>query len=104
MQKAGKKRAKINGFTVWDEDFDVRHFTPEEIAESDLEAELIMALIEAREDQGVSQRALEGMSGVKQPAIARIEKGVNSPTVETLIKLLIPLGKKLAIVPMNSST
>ena len=104
MQKGGKKMAKINGFTVWDEDFDARHFTPEEIAESDLEAELIMALIEAREDQGVSQRALEGMSGVKQPAIARIEKGVNSPTVETLIKLLIPLGKKLAIVPMNSST
>ncbi len=54
--------AKINGFTVWDKAFGVRHFTPEEIAESDFEAELIMALIEAREDQGVSQRALEGMS------------------------------------------
>ena len=44
------------------------------------------------------------MSGIRQPAIARIEKGVNSPTVETMIKLLTPLGKKLAIVPMNSST
>ena len=24
--------AKVNGFTVWDEEFDSRHFTPEEIA------------------------------------------------------------------------
>ncbi len=95
---------KINGFKVWDEAYDTQHFTPQEIAESDLEAELIMALIDARENQGVSQRALESLSGVKQPAIARIEKGVNSPTVETLIKLLTPLGKKLAIVPMNQTT
>lgn len=96
--------AKVNGFTVWDEEYDSTHFSPEEIAESDLEAELIAALIDARDEQGVSQRALEEMSGVRQPAIARIEKCVNSPTVETMIKLLTPLGKKLAIVPMNSST
>ena len=101
--KGGIRMAKVNGFTVWDEEYDARHFTPEEIAESDLEAELIMALIDARESQGISQRSLERMSGIKQPAIARIEKGVNSPTVETLIRLLAPLGKKLAVVPMNPS-
>lgn len=101
--KGGIRMAKLNGFTVWDEEYDTQHFTPEEIVESDLEAELIMALIDARESQGVSQRSLEGMSGIKQPAIARIEKGVNSPTVETLIRLLAPLGKKLAVVPMNFS-
>ena len=95
--------AKINGFTVWDEEYDASHFTPEEIAESDLEAELIMALVDVRESQGLSQRSLEEMSGVKQPAIARIERGVNSPTVETLVKLLTPLGKKLAIVPIGAS-
>ena len=93
--------AKLNGLTVWDEDFDRKHFSEEEIAESDLEAELIMALIDARESQGLSQRSLEEMSGVKQPVIARIERGVNSPTVETLVKLLTPLGKKLAIVPIG---
>ena len=38
--------AKLNGFTVWDEEYDAQHFTPEEIAESDLEAELIMALVD----------------------------------------------------------
>ena len=94
--------AKINGFTVWDEEFDKEHFTPEEIVESDLEAEIIMALIDARESQGISQRSLEQMSGIKQPAIARIERGVNSPTIETLTRLLTPLGKKLTIVPINA--
>lgn len=92
---------KVNGFPVWDDTYDSQRFSEEEIAESDLEAELIMALIDARESQGVSQRALEGMSGVRQPSIARIERGTNSPTVETLIKLLAPLGKKLAVVPMR---
>ena len=95
--------AKVNGFPVWDEEYDTQSFTGEEIAESDFEAELIMALIDARESQGISQRSLENMSGIKQPAIARIEKGVNSPTVETLIRLLAPLGKKLAIVPISPS-
>ncbi len=95
--------AKKNRFRIWDNEFDVQHFTPEEITESDLETELIMALIDARENQGISQRSLEAMSGVKQPTIARIERGVNSPTIETVVKLLTPLGKKLAIVPMSVS-
>ena len=28
--------AQINGFEIWDDDFDREHFTPEEIAESNL--------------------------------------------------------------------
>jgi ribosome-binding protein aMBF1 (putative translation factor) len=92
-----------NRFHAGHEEFDKAHFTNEEIAESDLEAELIMALIDARESQGVSQRSLEELSGIRQPAIARIERGTNSPTVETLIRLLAPLGKKLAIVPISAS-
>ena len=55
---------KIKGFTVWDEEYDKKHFTAEEIAKSDLEAELIMALIDGRESQGLSQRSLEEISGV----------------------------------------
>ena len=40
------------------------------------------------------------MSGVTQPVIARLERGTTSPNVSTLMKVLAPLGKKLAIVPM----
>ncbi|MCI9359196.1 MAG: helix-turn-helix domain-containing protein [Lachnospiraceae bacterium] len=39
------------------------------------------------------------MSGVKQPIIARMEKGTTSPQIDTILKILLPLGKTLAIVP-----
>lgn len=33
------------GFPIWDDEFDKEHFTPEEIAESDLRVALITSLI-----------------------------------------------------------
>ena len=96
--------AKINGFRVWDEEFDREHFTPEEIAESDLQAALITAMVKARQEQGISQRKLEELSGVSQPVIARMEKGVVSPQVDTLLRVLAAMGKTLAIVPMHTAT
>ena len=86
----------------WDE---VRQdlFTPEEIAESDLRVALIGELVRARHEQGISQKQLEEMSGVKQPVIARMEKGYTSPQIDTLLKVLAPLGKTLAIVPLKNA-
>lgn len=81
------------------EEFEKEFYTPEEIAESDLRVALIGELIKARNEHGISQKKLEEMSGVKQPIIARIETGKSIPQVSTLIKLLVPLGKTLAIVP-----
>lgn len=78
-------------------------FTPEEIAESDLRVALIGELIRARNEQGISQKQLEEMSGVKQPVIARMEKGYTSPQIDTLLKVLAPLGKTLAIVPLKNA-
>ena len=40
------------------------------------------------------------MSGVKQPIIARMEKGSTSPQIDTVLKVLAPLGKTLAVVPL----
>lgn len=77
-------------------------FTPEEIAESNLRVDLIGELIEARREKGLSQKKLEELSGVKQPVIARLEKGTTSPRLSTVLKLLVPLGKTLAIVPLDS--
>lgn len=88
------------------EDWDsVRHdlYTDEQIAESDLRVALIGELIKARNEQGISQKKLEELSGVKQPVIARMEKGYTCPQVDTLIKLLAPLGKTLAIVPLEKA-
>lgn len=75
-------------------------FTPEEIAASDFRVELICALIEARKEKGITQKELEEMTGIKQSAIARVERGDSNPKVSTLTRLLTPLGKRLAVVPI----
>lgn len=86
--------------TDWEE-FEKEIFTTEEIAESDLRVALIGELIKARQEKGISQKKLEELSGVKQPIIARMEKGYTSPQLSTLLKVLAPLGKTLAIVPLE---
>jgi predicted XRE-type DNA-binding protein len=77
------------------------YLTPEEKAESDLRVALIGELIKARQEKGFSQKKLEELSGVKQPIIARMEKGITNPQLDTILKVLAPLGKTLAIVPLN---
>lgn len=93
--------AKINGFTVWDKELEQEFFSAEEIEASKIRVAIMGAIIMARKEQGISQRDLESMSGIKQPAIARMERGTASPTLDTLIKVLVPLGKTLSIVPIS---
>ena len=75
--------------------------TPDEIAESELRVSIIGELIKARQEKGISQKKLEELSGVKQPVIARMEKGSTSPQLDTILKVLAPLGKTLAVVPLE---
>lgn len=89
-----------NGGT-WDE-LEKELFTPEEIAASDLRVNLIGELIKARQEKGISQKELEELSGVKQPIIARMEKGSTSPQLGTFLKVLASLGKTLAVVPIEA--
>ena len=86
----------------WDE-VRTELFTPEEIAESNLRVALIGELIKARQEKGISQKKLEELSGVKQPVIARMEKGQTTPQLDTILKVLAPLGKTLAVVPLDTS-
>ncbi|CAI3433405.1 hypothetical protein CIRMBP1307_02149 [Enterococcus cecorum] len=62
---------------------------------------IISAIIEARHEQGISQKQLEELSGVKQPVIARMETGKTNPQLDTILKILASLGKTLAVVPLN---
>ena len=75
--------------------------TPDEIAESDLRVQLIGEIIKARNEKGYSQKKLEELSGVKQPIIARMERGTTSPQISTILKILAPLGMTLAVVPIE---
>ena len=79
------------------EDLRLELFTPEERAASDLRVKVMLELIRARNEKGISQKKLEELSGVKQPIIARMEKGYTSPQLDTLLKVLAPLGKTLYI-------
>lgn len=73
----------------------------EQAAEIRLEEEIIEATIAARKRCNLSQRELSEKSGVKQPAIARLERGVNSPQTSTLLKLLFSMGYTLKVVPLE---
>ncbi|MBP3849105.1 MAG: helix-turn-helix transcriptional regulator [Pyramidobacter sp.] len=94
------EKLKAAGIRTWD-DARKELYTPEEIAASDLRVELIGKLITARKERGLSQKKLEELTGVKQPVIARMEKGITNPQVDTLNKLLSALGMKLAVVPLD---
>ncbi len=56
-----------------------------------------MLLREARARHGVSQRRLALRAGSSQDAISRIERGVESPTLERLTHLLMVLGERLEL-------
>ena len=76
-------------------------YTAEEIRESDLRVSIISELIRARNEKNISQRELEQLSGVKQPVISRMEAGETSPQLDTVLRVLAPLGKTLAVVSLR---
>jgi len=90
-------------FMKW-EDFEKElDITPEQEAEIQLEMDLIEATIEARKRCGLTQQELSEKTGIKQPAIARIEKNSHSPRVATLMHLLFSMGYTLRVVPLSEN-
>ena len=73
--------------------------TDSEKEQIDFEVALIGKLIEAREKRGLSQKQLADMCGLKQSAIARLERMNATPQLNTLMRVLKPLGYCLDIVP-----
>lgn len=83
------------------EDIRQELFTEEEIRECDLRVSIITELIKARNEKKITQKQLEELSGVKQPMLSRIEKNKTSPNLDTILKVLAPLGKTLKVVPIE---
>lgn len=73
------------------------------MTEEDRRKELVAEVAKLRREKGITQKQLEKLSGVKQPVIARIETGAAVPQISTVIKLLAPFGKTLAIVPLHEA-
>ena len=58
-----------------------------------------------REKQGLTQAQLASKIGMDEPAISRIEKGLNlNPTLDTLNRIAAGLGKKIEVVLSDEPT
>ncbi len=68
---------------------------------SEEKARLLKDLSAIRRDASFSQTRLGEAAGIRQSVISRIEGCEISPQINTLLKLLAPLGKTLAIVDLE---
>lgn len=62
---------------------------------------IISDLVKIRDLKGVSQKRLSEMVAMSQPSLARLESKKISPGINTMIKLLAPMGYTLAVVPIS---
>ena len=70
-----------------------------DLAEARAEVRLAVMIARLREKRGWSQRDLAKITGIKQPQIARIEKGGQMPTLDTLWRLADALKARVVIGP-----
>jgi len=89
---------------IWDDELEQKLFTPEELAASDLRVEMMTKIARERKKLKLSQQKLEELSGVRKPIISRLEKGTTKSQIDTIIKVLTPLGLKLDIVPIKTKS
>ena len=71
--------------------------TARDVEEIEEQAKIISAIVEQRNELGISQRELAELCGIPQSSVARIESFQTTPNLATLLKLLRPLGLKLTI-------
>ena len=88
-------------FKSWEEIEKGFNFTEEETLQMEIEKQIIETIIKTRKENNMSQQELSKKTGIAQPAIARIESGKHSISTNTLIKLLVPMGYTLKIVPID---
>jgi transcriptional regulator with XRE-family HTH domain len=86
--------------TTWKEVRSELKISNEDEAIIELEKELIRTMVKIREEQGLSQAQLAEKCNMKQSVIARMETAVHSPQVDSLLKILTPLGYTLKIEPL----
>ena len=109
-----KKTQKTYGMTTWNEskirevsvmdDFD--KYLGEQLNDpefkkewdsSEMEYQLMMMVLKARNEQNLTQSELAERTGIRQSNISRIEKGQALPSILTLSKIAHGLGKELQI-------
>ena len=74
-------------------DSDSRH----DIEQIEELSSIVSSIIKRRNELGISQRALAEQCGIPQSSVARIESFKTMPKLDTLLKLMRPLGLKLQV-------
>lgn len=68
-----------------------------DVEEIEALAAIISAMIEKRNALGISQRELAEMCGMPQSSVARIESFQTTPNLDTVVKIMQPLGLRLIV-------
>ena len=66
-----------------------------------LEQDFIKDFIRIRKNHNLTQQSLADMSGTIREKISKIENSLNSPQLNSLIKILEPIGYTIRIVPIK---
>ena len=75
----------------------IKSYIEKEKQISDMEYELITEFIRLSKDANLSQQDIANQSEVIWTTITRIERGMNSPQVKTMLQILETLGYTLKI-------
>ena len=71
------------------------------VEETEIVAEIISAVIQQRNAMGLSQRDLAALCEMPQSSVARIESMRITPNLETMLRMMKPLGLKLAVTAIE---
>ncbi len=69
----------------------------QDIEEIEALSSIVSALISKRTEMGISQRELASLCGIPQSSVARIESFATTPKLDTLLKIMQPLGLHLHV-------
>lgn len=72
-----------------------------DIEDIEIIATIVSAMIAQRNSLGISQRELAALCDMPQSSIARIESMQITPKLDTLLKIMKPLGLKLTVTPIK---
>ena len=76
---------------------DVDDVTKQDIEITEALASIVTAIISKRNELGYTQRELAVICGLPQSSVARIEACIVKPNIETLLRIMKPLGLTLSV-------
>lgn len=62
------------------------------------QSHIIKKITSLRTEKGLTQHDLAKITGIKQPVIARMEKGTTNPRLDTVIKIVDALEHELTLI------